>query len=65
MNIFYIKSSATIKRGYSEMMYLLTSQAIFYNMFGENTHMFAAQPKKSIIKNNKEDTMKFLDLCKL
>ena len=65
MKIFYSKSSVTNKRGYYRTLNLLTSQAIFNNMFGKNLHMFAAQPNNFNNTNNKEATTNFLDLCKL
>ena len=65
MKLFYSKSSATTKRGCYGTMNFLTSKALFENIFGKNHHMFAAQPNNLNNTNNKEATMKNLDLCKL
>ena len=46
-------------------MYLLTSKYVFDNVFGNKLHMFSAQTNNEVNTNNKEATMKYLDLWKL
>ena len=59
------KSSETTNVGYNGTLNLLTSQGVAENMFGKNSHMLTSQPNSFINTNNKESTMKYLDLLTL
>ena len=54
MNLSYRKLSEITKIGYYGTFYLLTSSAIFDNLFDKKPHIFASQPNNFSNTKNKE-----------